>query len=143
MSMSGLFWRFALAYLVLLLGLGLGLNLLGVQSGSGINTAALLAAVMWVCMSFGKKNGRYFTREEKRGAVLGMLGIDVAIQLLVTVVAAAAEWFGPTRGRPVVGAIAVVVIFVAVLHAAVIYFFVGMAGRQVAAAAGKAPGSSK
>jgi hypothetical protein len=140
MSMPALFWRFALACLVLLLGLGLVLNLLGVQSSSGASTAALLAAVMWSCMSFGKKNnGRYFSPVEKRRVVLGMLAIDMGLQLAFAV---AAAWFAPSAALSL-GAIAFALLFVAVLHAVVIYLFVGLAGRQVAASAAATAGKSR
>jgi hypothetical protein len=130
MTLRGLLCRFAAAYVVLLVVVAVVLNLAGASSHTSGNVAALLAAVTWVCMDFAKKNGRYFTPEEKKRAVLGMLVIDLAMQAAVTVAA------GPLSGVPALslGPTALVLLFVGVLHAAVIWFFVGFAGKQHAAA---------
>lgn len=130
MTLRGLLCRFAAAYVVLLVVVAVVLNLAGASSHTSGNVAALLAAVTWVCMDFAKKNGRYFTPEEKKRAVLGMLVIDLAMQAAVIVAA------GPLSGVPALslGPTALVLLFVGVLHAAVIWFFVGFAGKQHAAA---------
>ena len=130
MTIPGLLARFGAAYLLLLVVIAVALNLLGVNSSVGANTAALLGAVMWVCMAFGKKNGRYFTREEKTRAVLGMLVVDLAIQAVFSV------GVGLFAGASVaqLGPMLLVLLFVGVLHALVIWFFVGFAGKQHAAA---------
>ncbi|QNK70607.1 ABZJ_00895 family protein [Variovorax sp. PAMC26660] len=130
MTLRGLLCRFAAAYVVLLVVVAVVLNLAGASSHTSGNVAALLAAVTWVCMDFAKKNGRYFMPEEKKRAVLGMLVIDLAMQAAVTVAA------GPLSGVPALslGPTALVLLFVGVLHAAVIWFFVGFAGKQHAAA---------
>ncbi|MGJ7526209.1 ABZJ_00895 family protein [Variovorax sp. GB1P17] len=130
MTLRGLLCRFAAAYVVLLIVVAVVLNLAGASSHTSGNVAALLAAVTWVCMDFAKKNGRYFTPDEKKRAILGMLVIDMAMQAAVTVAT------GPLSGEPALslGATALVLLFVGVLHAAVIWFFVGFAGKQHAAA---------
>jgi drug/metabolite transporter (DMT)-like permease len=130
LTLSALLRRFAAAYLVLLIVVGVGLNLAGAKSSMGGNMAALLGAVMWVCMDFAKKNGRYFTREEKPRVVVGMLVIDLVMQMAVSVAiglfaGASALSLGPR---------VLILLFVGVLHAAVIWFFVGFAGKQYAAA---------
>jgi len=130
LTVRGLLGRFGAAYLLLLVILGLALNLFGVKANAGVNTAALLGAVMWVCMAFGRKNGRYLARNEKTRAVLGMIAIDLAIQAAVSVSAALAAGAALLQLGPML----LVLLFVGLLHAGVIYFFVGMAGRQFAAA---------
>ncbi|MDP9995863.1 FtsH-binding integral membrane protein [Variovorax boronicumulans] len=130
MTLRGLLWRFAAAYVVLLIVVGVALNLAGASSSTGGNMAALLGTVAWVCMDFAKKNGRYFTPEEKKRAVLGMLVIDMAIQAVVTV---AVGVFAGVTGLSL-GPALLVLLFVGVLHALVIWFFVGFAGKQHAAA---------
>jgi peptidoglycan/LPS O-acetylase OafA/YrhL len=125
LTLPALLRRFAAAYLVLLAVVAVALHLAGAASNTSGNVAALLTAVTWVCMDFAKKNGRYFTPDEKKRAILGMLAIDVLMQVVVT--------FAISRfaGAPF---LALVLLFVAALHAAVIWFFVGFAGKQYAAA---------
>ena len=130
MTLRGLLYRFAAAYLVLLVVVAVVLNLAGASSHTSGNVAALLAAVTWVCMDFAKKNGRYFTPDEKKRAIVGMLVIDMAMQAAVTAAA------GLFSGAPVLalGPTMLVLLFVGVLHALVIWFFVGFAGKQHVAA---------
>ena len=130
MTLRGLLWRFAAAYMVLLVVVALALNLAGASSSTSGNVAALLGAVMWVCLAFGKRNGRYLARDEKTRAVLGMIAIDLAIQAAVSVSVALAAGASVLQLGPML----LMLLFVGVLHAGVIYFFVGMAGRQFAAA---------
>jgi hypothetical protein len=130
LTLRALLWRFAAGYLVLLIVVGVALNLAGAKSSTGGNMAALLGTVAWVCMDFAKKNGRYFTPDEKKRAVLGMLAIDLAMQTVVTV---AVGLFAGATGLSL-GPALLVLLFVGVLHALVIWFFVGFAGKQHAAA---------
>jgi membrane protease YdiL (CAAX protease family) len=73
MSIPALLVRFTVIYVVLLVLIAVALNALGIKGNSGVNTAALLGAVMWTCFSFASKNKRYFSKEEKTRVVLGML----------------------------------------------------------------------
>lgn len=130
MTLRGLLWRFAAAYVVLLVVVGVALSLAGASSSTGGNMAALLGTVTWVCMDFAKKNGRYFTSEEKKRAILGMLAIDMAMQAVLTV--AVVLFAGAARLS--LGPALLVLLFVGVLHTLVIWFFVGFAGKQHAAA---------
>lgn len=127
MSLKKFFLQFTLIYVGLLVALALVLALFSIKSGSGVNTAALLAAVMWSCLRFAQANNRYFSSAEKRNAVLGMLAIDVALQTLVA--AAFIPW---KSAGAAMGALLFGVLFVSVLHAAVIWFFVGITGKQFA-----------
>ncbi|WP_077002866.1 ABZJ_00895 family protein [Variovorax sp. KK3] len=126
MSLRQLLLRFGIAYLLLLLAAGALLAALGVQNNAGVNVAALLGAVMWACVGFAKKNGRYFTRPEKRRAVLGMLAVDLGIQALFSIIVSASQ------GTLPVAALALALLFIGALHALVIWVFVGLAGRQFA-----------
>lgn len=138
MTITSLLLRFAVTYVGLLVALAIGLSLVGVKGNSGVNVAALLGAVTWVCHSFAKKNQRYFTPAEKSRAVWGMWGIDVALQAVITVVMGAATLKSMTFG-PLVLALA----FVALVHAVVIYVFVGLSGKQYAKQVAKSGASSR
>lgn len=133
MSLVALLGRFALAYLFLLFAIAIGLRCIGLQSNSGTNTAALLAAVMWACLSFAKRNGRYLSGAEQRSILLGMLVVDLLLQssivLIVTATSAA-----PLALGPVFYALAVV----AGLHALAIWLMIGTAGKQYAKELAKA-----
>lgn len=125
MTLKGLFIRFTLFYISIAVLIGIGFYVLDLKSNSGVNIAALLSAVMWSCMSFANKNQRYFTPEEKKQVVIGMVLIDLAIQLMgVLLVFAAAGAAMP------LGIAAIAFLFIGALHAACIYFFVGFSGKQ-------------
>jgi len=130
LTLAALLRRFAAAYLVLLVVLAAVLQLAGASSSMGGNMAALIGAMTWVCVDFTKKNGRYFTREEKRRAVLGMLAIDMALQ---AVVAVAVSLFLSVPA-PALVPMLLALLFVGVLHALAIWFYVGFTGKQYAAA---------
>ena len=123
MGMSGVFIRFAVAYVVLSIGLTVGLALMKVMPNSGITVAVLLGAVMWPGMTFAQKNGRYFTADEKWRVVMGMLLIDLLLQLVI-----ATPQLGALRKLPL-GAMLGGAAFIAVLHAAVLYFAVALTGK--------------
>jgi hypothetical protein len=126
MTIRGLLVRFSLIYAAaLLLGSAL-LASMQAQSSSAANIAALAATVMWVCFSFGRKNGRYFTGAEKWQTWGGMVAINVCFQT-------ALAWYalGGT-GKAVSPSILLGVLgFVGLLHALAIYFFIGIAGKML------------
>jgi hypothetical protein len=128
MSIKGVLWRFALAYLAVVIAAGIALNYFGVEGGSWVNIAALAACVSWVCTAFGKANGRYFTSSEKTAAVIGLLAIDLVLQFVVTFAVALSR--GPSQANS--GALVFALVFVGALHAVAIYFFVGMTGKSLA-----------
>lgn len=119
MTITGLLLRFFLGYVGLLAGASLTLGYLGIKGGSWINTGVLIGMVYWVCMSFGQKNKRYFTQQEKVIAVVGMLAIDVMLQLLISL-AVFSEKQSTVGAGPIIFAVG----FVGFLHAVVIYYFV-------------------
>jgi hypothetical protein len=124
MTIKGVLWRFALAYMAALFAAGYVIRLLGFESGTGVNVAILAGCVLWVCGAFGKANGRYFTSREKAVVVVGLLLIDVALQFVV-VLAALSQ--GTSAGNS--DALMFAVVLVGLLHAVAIYFFVGAARK--------------
>ncbi|MBV2134839.1 ABZJ_00895 family protein [Pseudomonas sp. MAP12] len=125
MSLVALLGRFALAYLFLLFGIAIGMHLIGLQSNSGTNTAALLGAVMWACLAFAKKNGRYLSSSEQRATFLGMLIVDLLLQSSIILLVS-------TTSPLSFGAVFYALAFVAGLHALVIWLMIGTAGKQYA-----------
>jgi hypothetical protein len=125
MSVAGVLTRYTAAYIALMLLLAVGFALAGVRTNEGVNIAALAGAIYWPCLAFGQKNGRYFDAGEKKRVLLGMIGIDLAIQLasgLVFLAAVALDLKALLIGLAVVGA----------LHALTICLFVFTAGKLVA-----------
>lgn len=127
MSVNGVLWRFALAYVAALIAAGYILSYLGFERGNGINVGILAGCVLWVCMAFGKANRRYFTSSEKVAVIVGLLVIDLALQFLVTLAAVSAKPSGPNSA-----ALLFALVFVGILHAIGIYVFVGIAGKTLA-----------
>ena len=125
MSISAVLTRFAFIYASLLVVGAIALSLLNVKSNSGINTALLLGAVVWACLSFARSNRRYFTPQEKSQVVWGMLGIDLVVQaalsFLLLLGTGSQITFTPWM---------LAILLIAVVHAVVIYFFVGFTGKQ-------------
>lgn len=120
MTIKALLIRFFIGYLVLLVAAGLVLSHLPIKGGSWINTGILIGLVSWLCMSFGQKNKRYFTKNEKAAAVLGIVAIDLLLQFVLSL-AALSGTGAKVGGGPLVFALA----FTGLLHAALVYFFVG------------------
>lgn len=133
MSLTSLFLRFTLIYVAILIVVSIALAAIGITGNSGVNTAALLSAVMWVCQSFAKKNSRYFSKEEKTRVVLGMLAIDLVLQTVLALAVA-----GAGSAKLTLGAVLFAIAFIGLLHAVVIYYFVGMTGKQYEKQAAKA-----
>ncbi|MNZ80659.1 hypothetical protein D3C78_993020 [compost metagenome] len=131
MSLVALLGRFALAYLLLLFGIAIGLHLIGLQSNSGTNTAALLGAVMWACLAFAKKNGRYLSNSEQRATFLGMLIVDLLLQSSIILLVS-------TTSTLSFGAVLLTLALVGGLHALAIWLMIGVAGRQYAKEAAQA-----
>ncbi|CAG2160825.1 ABZJ_00895 family protein [Cupriavidus numazuensis] len=127
MSLKGFFIRFTVAYVVLLAAITVTLGLFDIDAGSAGSIGALAAAVTWSSFSFARINNRSFDREEKRYAVLGMVGINIVVQVLGISVLVAAE---PNRIAP--GAMLFGILFAALAHGVLIWFFVGLAEKQFA-----------
>jgi hypothetical protein len=124
MSLTGVLTRFFLSYIALFVGAVIGLQLLGVASNSGVNVGVLIGAVLWACMAFGSKNGRYFTPSEKARVVWEMIALNLLLQLLVVSAATASPGNKLNWSAVLIG-----LAMVAVLHSVGIYYFVGLAGK--------------
>ena len=126
MKISGVLLRFLAAYIGLTVLVLAGFTLAGIKPNSGINVGILIGSVLWPCLAFGEKNGRYFSPDEKRRVVWGMVAIDLALQLAVALpVLLIAKSLSLT-------ALFAATAFVMVLHVLVIYFFVWNAGKMFA-----------
>lgn len=126
MSTTNLLFRFFIVYLALLVISGIVLSYFGIQSNSGVNAGVLIGALYYVCMEFGKKNNRYFTKNEKFLVVLGLIAINIFVQLLLTLGYSAATNtnFG---GKALIFSVG----FVGLLHGFLIYFIVGSIGKTL------------
>lgn len=125
MSVQGLLIRFFLIYMSLSTVVSGTLALLGFEGGS-VNPAVLLGSVLLACQWFARRNKRYFTPAEKRNAILGMLAVDMAVETAGVVVGTGSSSGIVLRSMLLGGLI------VGVLHGALVWFFVGFAGKQFA-----------
>lgn len=125
MTIKGVLLRFLLVYTVSIIAAGLLMSHWGIK-GSGVNIAILAGCVAWVCGAFGKKNGRYFSGKEKAAVVLGLIAIDLSLQLLFGAAALSRSPSGVSTD-----ALIFAVGFVGILHAAAIYLFVSVAKRPL------------
>jgi len=126
MSITNLLFRFFLIYLVLLVIAGAALSYFDIQGNSGVNVGVLIGSLYYVCLEFGKKNNRYFTKNEKLSVVLGLISVNIFVQLLLTMGYAAATHanFG---GKVLIFSVG----FIGVLHGLLIYFMVGSIGKTL------------
>jgi hypothetical protein len=124
MTIKGMMLKFFLVYTVLLILAAMLMSYFGIRGSTGVNFAILAGAVLWVCGDFGKKNSRYFSKQEKTMVVSGFIAIDLLLQV---VFGAAVLSQAPTGVD--VGAFVFVVGFVTLLHALTIYLFVGAARK--------------
>lgn len=126
MTTKAVLLRFFLAYTALIIVTGLVMNHFGIKGNTGINFGILAGCIFWVCGSFGKKNGRYFSNKEKTVVVVGLIAIDLVLQL---VFGAAALSQSPTGIH--LGALVFAVGFIGILHTIAIYVFVGMTKKML------------
>lgn len=125
MTIMGLLLRFFLVYLVAIIGAGYLFSYLEIKA-SGINIAILIGCIIWLCGSFGKKNGRYFTGNEKTAVILGILVIDIAYQLIFGI--ATILYKNPNTELKT---LAISTALVGFLHLIVIYFIVGSTKKML------------
>jgi hypothetical protein len=93
---------------------------LSLKGGILLNTAILIGAVYWACLEFGKKNKRYFSKNEKMAVILGIIAVDLCLQFSLSLIAI-------YLGKSSIGFIRQVIfglLLVCSLHALVIYHFV-------------------
>ena len=82
MTIRGLMLRFFLVYPLLLIAAGILMKYTGYSINTGLTFGILAGCVIWLCGSFCKKNGRYFSDKEKYMVVAGFFAIDLLFQLL-------------------------------------------------------------
>jgi len=128
MSISGVLIRFLGAYVVLMIGASNVLRLLGITSSNmGVDTAVLIGAVLWSCRAFGVKNNRYFTAPEKTKVILGLIVVDLSLQIFLAWIILAI-----TGEVMKISTLAFALVVVAVLHSLVIVCFVDVGSKLVA-----------
>jgi hypothetical protein len=127
MSVPGLLVRYFGIYVGLMLGMAAVFNLIGVKANAGLNTGALIGAVLGACLWFSRSNQRYLRPNEKWAAVAGMWALDLLVQVVMAFAIAAA-----TQSNMPPGPLLMVVGFVSLLHGAAILVMVWFAGRQYA-----------
>ena len=120
MSIKETLVRFTLIYIISLVSAGIALAYFEIDRMSGLNTGILLGAVYWACYSFTKKNERFFTDNEKRKVIIGCIIIDLAVQLIFITAGTASGEISMSFRSFLFG-----IIFSAVLHGVVIWFWVG------------------
>ena len=126
MSLLGVFLRFTGFHILLTILAGVALSVLGLKTNSGVAMGVLFGATMLSCNSFGKKNGRYFTNQEKIKVTAGFAIINFSIQFLLTVS------FLKLASIEITQAILLLTIFEAgLLHSIVLYFFVGLSKKRL------------
>jgi hypothetical protein len=87
LSVNSLLVRFFLAYLALVIGTVVALNFFEIKNPDiciGVFTAITawgFALVNWLCVSFGKRNGRYLKQPEKLLTVIGISIVFLAMQV--------------------------------------------------------------
>jgi hypothetical protein len=84
MSVAGLLVRFTGIYVLLLIAIVAVKSLLSIEGGQ-VNLIALAGATLGSIHWFSRRNRRALAKGELRNAILGMLAVDVALQLVLTV----------------------------------------------------------
>ena len=107
-----------------MVAIGIVVTLLKLESSTGLNVLALYGAISWVCRSYGKANGRYFSKSEKAAVVFGMFVIDIGLQFSVAALALV-QSKSAILFMPFFTAFALV----GFLHLPAIYFFVSIQKR--------------
>ena len=120
MTVKGLLLRFLLIYFMLLSLGGLIIDYFNIQAGSWINISILIGLVYWLCISFGKKNKRYFTKNEKRATILGIVTIDMLLQLIVGIV-----YIYSTNTKLNSAVLVTIISSIGLLHILIVYYLVG------------------
>jgi len=125
MDLKGVFWRFAVAYVGLTILASIVIRLLGLSSNSGFTVAVLIGSVMWPCLEFGKRNKRYFTAQEKNVVVASFAAFNIALQGLVGIAVI------PSSQMENLSIFLAIFLIFGLIHAAIIYFFVGLVKKQL------------
>jgi hypothetical protein len=123
MTIKGVLFRFLLIYVALHLPAGLVIGLLGIRAGTittSVNLGILFFSVVWVCMAFAKKNGRYFSSTERRAVVVGMIAIYFFPEV-------AAVWYKYNHAS--IGSLCLAMGYSVLTHAVVIIISINLAKK--------------
>ena len=126
MSIQDVLLRFFLYYNVLIIVAGMVMNYFNIGGSDAVNIGILAGCITWLCSVFGKKNGRYFTGNEKTAVVLGFVAIDLFSQFFFGAMALI-----QSQVKVTAGALLFAVGFVGLLHAVFIYFFVSLTKKTL------------
>lgn len=126
MSIQDVLLRFFLYYNLLIIIAGMVMNYFNIGGGDAVNIGILAGCITWLCGAFGKKNGRYFTRNEKTAIVLGFVAIDLFSQIFFGAMA-----LSQSHVKVTVGALLFAVGFIGILHAVFIYVFVSLTKKTL------------
>ena len=80
MSLTGVFTRFAIFYLLAAIIIGFIVEYFKLPGNSAMGMILLFALTMSIAASYGKKNSRYFDRAERRKVIAGISLICIAYQ---------------------------------------------------------------
>jgi hypothetical protein len=94
-SITKLLLRFAVLYIGLLAVTALIVGLFDLKRPSGFNAVLLMVSTMWVCVKFAEMNGAPLKGAQRMHAVIGMFGIDTAIQVTAALGVARPFVLGP------------------------------------------------
>lgn len=119
MTLRQLLIRFTLTYIAALIVLGFVVSWLNLKASTSINSSALLAAALYACMTFCEKNGRRLSADEVTKAWVGMLAIDLCLQVLIVLIA-----LGSLAPGLLSGPMLFALVFVGLLHAVGLYAMV-------------------
>jgi hypothetical protein len=122
--------RFALVYFVIMTTGSLLSVLLHGRYILLVDTLAVVCSVTYICAAFSKTNERYFSRQEKPRIVLGLISVDISLQLVGAIC-----WLVVDSDLRLISAIERAGFSVAV-HACMIYVLVSVNEKYLAKASG-------
>ena len=119
MTIRSVLIRFLIIYTLLLIFAGLLVNYFEIEDKSGINGAILAACTFMVCGFFVDSNNRFFSKYEVVLVILGLIAIDLVLQIIFGAASLAKSQDGVKTDALLYG-----VAIVGLLHAIAITFFV-------------------
>ncbi|WP_026279988.1 ABZJ_00895 family protein [Thioalkalivibrio sp. ALJ16] len=126
MSIKNLLTRFVLLYVLLSIAVTVVIAYFGLDElGVPLGIAILTLAVMLPCEAYGRRNGRYLSRPEKRRVIAVMVAVLWGTQLPVTFLLAWAE--GIALDPVLLGIVAVI----ALVYAGFVAAAVSITGRNL------------
>ncbi|MFM9913398.1 MAG: ABZJ_00895 family protein [Methylophilaceae bacterium] len=126
MSIKNLLFRFFLANFGLHILASIVLTYFNVKSNAGADIGILVASIYYVCISFGKQNKRYFTKQEKLKVVFGLIFANILVQQLLILAYAIATNTTFSNKATLIS-----LGLIGFLHGIFIYFLVGSARKML------------